>query len=69
MKAKELVRKLSKLNPKTKILIHIWKEEDINKVLVALDENGKEVCAYIGDEFEELKYELKEEGYKTKFIK
>lgn len=69
MKVKELIEKLQKLNPNTEVYTEQWSENNTNKVLVTLDESGKEVCAYIGDDFEELEYELKEEGYKTKFIK
>ena len=69
MKAKELIKKLQLLDPDTEIYTNQWMEHDTNKVLLATDKETGEMHAYIGDDFEELIYELEDEGlYTTKEI-
>lgn len=70
MKAKDLIKKLQKLDPETEIYTNQWMEQDTNKVLLVIDkETGVATHAYIGDDMDELKYELEEEGlYITKEI-
>ena len=64
MKAKELIEKLQQLDPEIEIYTNQWMEQDTNKVLLAIEkETGEATHAYIGDDMDELEYELKEEGF------
>ena len=65
MKAKDLIKKLQQLDPETEIYTNQWMEQDTNKVLLATDKKTGEMHAYIGDDFEELRYEMEEEGFYT----
>ena len=55
-------------HPETEIYTNQWMEQDINKVLVAKDKDTGETHAYVGDDFDELRYELENYNYTTKEI-
>ena len=66
MKAKELIKKLQQLDPDTEIYTNQWMEADINEILLAKDKDTGECHAYVGDDFDELQYELEYDNYTTK---
>jgi hypothetical protein len=68
MKAKELIKKLQKLDPEMEIYTNQWMEADTNEMLVAKDKDTGECHAYIGDDLDELQYELEHDNYTTKRI-
>ena len=68
MTAKDLIKKLQQLDPETEIYTNQWMEQDINKILIAKDKDTGETHAYVGDDFDELRYELENDNYTTKEI-
>lgn len=68
MTAKDLIDKLKKLDPEIEIYTNQWIEQDINKILIATDKDTGETHAYVGDDFDELQYELENDNYTTKEI-
>ena len=72
MKVKELIEKLKKCNPEATVFTNQWQEMDVNGVVVAKAKNdevianttqGLDEVVYIGDDFDELHYELEEDGF------
>ncbi len=69
MKAKDLIEKLQQLDPDIEIYTNQWMENETNKVMIAKNEKTGETYAYIGDDFDELQYELEDDyGYTTEII-
>lgn len=77
MKVKELIEKLKKCNPEATVFTNQWQEMDVNDVIVAKAKDdgetanatqGLDEVIYIGDDFDELHYELEEDGFTVQKI-
>ena len=56
MTVKELMEKLAKCNPNAKVCVGAWAEPEAQEVLECIIDDIP--CVYIGDDFENLEYEL-----------
>ena len=56
MTVEELIKKLQKCNPDAKVCIEVWMDPTANKVKEYIIDG--EPYVYIGDDFDELEYNL-----------
>ena len=59
MKVKELIEKLQHCNPDATVCVEVWSDPMANEVKEYETDIGP--CVYIGDNLEELEYQMNEE--------